>query len=129
MKKRLLYTSAVLLVLLTLMTAGILFIEFYGQKIHCPSLTLFGQLCPFCGGTRMLRALIRFDLATAFYHNPVLVILTPVLGFTAASYGVRYLRFGKLNLTRLQAVLLISSLALLLIFGVLRNFVPLGLTA
>lgn len=39
-------------------------------EVHSP-LRLFGMVCPFCGATRAVQALLRGDAATAWHYNPV----------------------------------------------------------
>lgn len=41
----------------------------------CPFKALTGWACLTCGGTRAFRALVRFDLATAFEMNPLVALL------------------------------------------------------
>jgi len=46
----------------------------------CPFYALTGLLCPGCGSTRCLHALVHFDLAQALSMNPLLVLaIGPVL--------------------------------------------------
>lgn len=49
----------------------------------CPFLALTGWLCPGCGSTRALHALLHGDLAQALAMNPLLVIAMPLLGWMA----------------------------------------------
>lgn len=41
----------------------------------CPFLTRTGWRCPACGGTRMLAALLRGDIAEAWYYHPLFFLL------------------------------------------------------
>ncbi len=43
----------------------------------CPIHQLTGLLCPGCGGTRAVLALLHGDLAAAWRHNPLLLLLLP----------------------------------------------------
>ncbi len=47
----------------------------------CVFLKITGLRCPGCGGTRMAASLVRGDIRTAFYYNPLLVLLAGVLLF------------------------------------------------
>jgi len=49
--------------------------------LPCPLLTLTGIRCPLCGGTRCFKALAGFDFAKAVYYNPLVVVMTAVLGY------------------------------------------------
>ena len=49
----------------------------------CPFLALTGWLCPGCGSTRALHALLHGDLVRALAMNPLLVIASPLLAWMA----------------------------------------------
>ncbi|SDE39479.1 Protein of unknown function [Auraticoccus monumenti] len=53
--------------------------QFTGLGIACPFLQLTGWECPLCGGTRMGAALLRGDVAAAWYLNPVALVGLGVL--------------------------------------------------
>ena len=45
--------------------------------LPCPLYTLTGWQCPFCGGQRMLHALLHGNLCEAFVLNPFLFVSIP----------------------------------------------------
>jgi len=45
----------------------------------CPIYRYTGLLCPGCGATRALAALLHGHLAEAFHHNALLMLLLPLL--------------------------------------------------
>lgn len=49
----------------------------------CPLTWLTGLLCPGCGSTRALHALIHGDLGHAMAMNPLMVLLLPVMALMA----------------------------------------------
>ena len=51
----------------------------------CPFLALTGWLCPGCGSTRALHALLHGDLGQALAMNPLLVVSMPLLGWMAVN--------------------------------------------
>ena len=51
----------------------------------CPFLALTGLLCPGCGSTRALHALLHGDVGQALAMNPLLVLSMPLLGWMALS--------------------------------------------
>lgn len=51
----------------------------YVFRVPCPFYTVTGYLCPGCGVTRMIDALLHGDLSAAFGYNPFLMVATPVL--------------------------------------------------
>lgn len=85
----------------------------------CPFLALTGWLCPGCGSTRALHALLHGDLVRALAMNPLLVIASPLLAWMALNAaganppGRRLLMPWSANPN--------SWLAVLLGYGVLRN--------
>ncbi len=85
--------------------------------LPCPSLTLFGVLCPLCGGTRAARALVTGDLLAVPGRNALLPLLL-VLGSWAL---VASLSGGRVRSVprsgRFWAVIGILTL----LYGVLRN--------
>jgi hypothetical protein len=63
-------------------TAAILLLRFppeqYGFYPECPVHHFFGILCPGCGTTRALAALLRGHIAEALRFNPLTTVLLPV---------------------------------------------------
>lgn len=60
--------------------------------VQCPSLTLFGVLCPLCGGTRAARALVSGDLRAVAGFNlvlPVLIVLGAWAWLASITAGAR----------------------------------------
>lgn len=45
----------------------------------CPLYQLTGWECPFCGGQRMVHALLHADVMAAFHFNPFLFLCSPFL--------------------------------------------------
>ncbi len=99
-----------------------------GHYPICPTRALLGIDCPGCGLMRGTHDLLHGNLAGAVDHNLLIPVLAPLvlllwLGWLKrASTGIRPAvtrrRFRERNR------LLVVGLALLLAFGVVRNFVP-----
>lgn len=85
----------------------------------CPSLWLTGLLCPGCGTTRALHALLHGDLPGALAMNPLMVLALPPLAVLTAQ-TLRMLPAAleplaeRLGDARVWAIVLIG-------YGVLRN--------
>jgi hypothetical protein len=85
----------------------------------CPSRWLTGLLCPGCGSTRALHALLHGDLSGALAMNPLLVLSLPAVAVLALEW-LRMLPTNfaslatRLGNARAWAVVLIA-------YGVLRN--------
>ena len=75
-----------------------------------------GYLCPACGTTRMLSALLHLDFAAALQLNPFMLFALPLA-------AVRYIRGEKPLLYRRWAVALWAAvLCIAVVFAVWRNF-------
>ena len=89
--------------------------------VSCPFYRLTGLKCPGCGITRMFLSLARMDFKTAFFYNPVIFCLLPVWTVCV---------FVKLVLQKyskaFENIVVYGSIVILLVFGILRNFFPLG---
>ena len=96
-----------------------LWIRLTGLAIPCLYVATTGLLCPGCGSTRMLLALLRLDFGAAFRYNPVVFVLFWIWNLIALlclTEKVQFVQRPKF----LYHVLALSITALLL-FGFLRN--------
>ena len=99
-----------------------------GHYPMCPTLALLGIDCPGCGGLRATHALAHGDIATAFDHNALFVVLVPVLvGLWAlwtyrAWTGITPARTPARD--RVSRAAPIVVLVVAMTFAVVRNFVP-----
>ena len=57
----------------------------YIFAVPCPIKTLTQFPCPTCGSWRSMMALLRLDLATAFYYNPLFVLTSGFATLPAAA--------------------------------------------
>jgi hypothetical protein len=99
-------------------TAAIVLMRFpptqYGFYPECPIHHFFGILCPGCGTTRALAALLRGHIAEALRFNPLTTSLLPVW-FAWAFFKRRGRRFT------LSSTTLGSLLAAAALFTLVRN--------
>ncbi|MEV0283307.1 DUF2752 domain-containing protein [Kribbella sp. NPDC050820] len=102
-----------------------------GGRIGIPCLlhATTGLNCPFCGATRMAAALLRGDLVAAWYFNPVVLVLGPVIG-VAVGYqllawsleSLRLVRLPRLTMSPRTVDWVVKGLiALFVVYGVARN--------
>lgn len=85
----------------------------------CPLHALTGLWCPACGGLRATHDLAHGDLAGAWSMNPLWVLAVPVV---IALWGRLVVRRAQGRPARpTPAWLAWATLAVLLLFGVLRN--------
>lgn len=94
-----------------------------GLALPCPFRAVTGLLCPGCGVTRLCLALLRGDVAAAWRANPALLLLLPVLAVLAARLAVRYVREGRTVPTRGESALVWVLIALLAVWGIVRNLI------
>jgi hypothetical protein len=88
--------------------------ERYGFYPRCPFFETTGLLCPGCGGTRAVAALLRGDFVRAWKLNPLIVSLIPF----ALGYGFLKIQQSEL---KVPGGLWIGLAVLAVIFGVWRN--------
>ena len=93
-------------------------------KPPCLIRRVFHVLCPSCGTTRMVSALLRFDFAEAWALNPFMLFFLPFALLWGVSEAVRYVK-GKVPLISERAGVVIWALWFIaaIAFGVWRNFV------
>ena len=92
--------------------------SFYPQ---CPIHSYLHILCPGCGATRALAALLRGDVMQAFHLNALTMLLAPLLLIDAASAYRRFLLRSPLRWPQPPAAAIYSTLAAAIIFTVIRN--------
>jgi hypothetical protein len=95
--------------------------ERYGFYPACPFHALTGFLCPGCGMTRALAALLTGRVAQAWRLNPLVFVLLPVVtGYGAAAYR-RGLRGELRPWPQLPRAAIHAALAAVACFTLLRN--------
>lgn len=102
-----------------------IFVKETGIAVPCMFHLLTGFSCPGCGVTRMCVALLSLDFKTAFYCNQAVFLLLPVMGAVFIPYIYGYIQNGKWKMNRLQTGVLFICIGLLVLFGIVRNILPL----
>ncbi len=97
--------------------------RFAGFGIPCIFHLITGLNCPGCGVTRMMHSLVHLDFVSAFHHNAALLCLSPILFILFASRAYRYIRYGSVKTTRLEQISCWALVAILLLWGVVRNVI------
>jgi hypothetical protein len=92
--------------------------SFYPQ---CPVYQYLHLLCPGCGGTRALAAMLRGDFSEAMHRNALIALLSPF----AAAYGslcyFHFLQRKPIHWPQISPIVLYASLAVAAVFTVARN--------
>lgn len=111
---------------LTLLVAVLICLAFWTDErwmLPCPLHRFTGWECPFCGGQRMMLALLHADWAAAFAYNPFLLCSLPLGGVWLLRYFFPSFTcwkapfFAKLCSDRCFFVYLLAAL----LWGMLRN--------
>lgn len=122
MKKRIIkcvnYISIVLII--GIIYAGIC--SFTGSGIPCIFRTVTGYKCPGCGITHMMICLLRLDFKGAFLANRVIFILMPLFAVLIGYHMVQYIKYGKTNISKKENYMFYVLIAILVIWGICRNF-------
>ena len=85
---------------------------FYPQ---CPFHALTGLLCPGCGATRAIAALVHGHVVDALHLNALVVLLLPIL----AAYGIA--AYWRVSWPRIPNLGIFALLIVTLAFAVVRN--------
>ena len=121
MKKDTMPRAARVAAVLVILVAAFFLVVFLWQP-PCLILKTTGFSCAGCGGQRMFYALLRGDFPAAFFHNPFLFCLLPLLCGYLFREAVRYIKKQR-PLYQSRRFLWIISIVLILaaVFTVLRN--------
>lgn len=96
------------------------FIKITHIAIPCVFHLTTGLKCPGCGITRMFLCLARGDFVSAFHYNSVVLCLLPIW----VIYGIIKIFFNPKwteNNSKAEKILIWTTVAVLLLFGILRN--------
>ena len=91
---------------------------------RCPVFAALHLLCPGCGSTRALAALLHGDLPTALHQNMLFVLLLPSLIGYALLCGWRAWRAERYHFPAPPQIVTYGILALAVVFTLLRNLQP-----
>lgn len=95
---------------------------FYPQ---CPIYRSLHLLCPGCGATRALVALLHGHISEAMHLNGLTTVLLPIAVIGGVRWYCRYVRRKADHWPQLSSAAIYATLAAAMIFTVLRNL-PLG---
>jgi hypothetical protein len=88
---------------------------------QCPIHEYLGLLCPGCGATRALAALLRGHLLDAVHQNALFVLLLPLALAAAIRAYLRAVRPGAFHWPRIPTPALAAILLIAATFTIARN--------
>lgn len=109
--------------------AGVVCVAYYllltsfNIGIPCLFHEITGLLCPGCGITRMILAILHLDFKSAFQYNQVIFVLSPVIIYFVIRLYVSWLKSKPYKLSLLENIIVYIMLIVLLIFGIVRNII------
>lgn len=121
MKLRLVRELKKLFIILTLGIVYYISLGFFNISIPCIFNKATGLLCPSCGITRMILKLTELEFSEAFSYNKALFILLPIILAVFIYEEIRYIKTGRRTFKKLSNIILWTSCAALVVFGIIRN--------
>ena len=114
-----------LVILLILLIFAYDYIAFnYNIGIPCLINKCFGVYCPGCGMTRAVDALLKLNFKEAFRYNTFSIILLPILFVMSVIFIWNMIFKDNKIYIKCNNILLIMMASCLLLYGILRNFIP-----
>ena len=98
-----------------------IFVSVTGLAIPCVFHLLTGLQCAGCGVSRMCLSLLRLDFAGAWQYNPAVLCLLPLGAAVGLDWAVVYIKTGSQKQRPWAHAATIFMIAVLLLFGILRN--------
>jgi hypothetical protein len=98
-------------------------ITFAGHLPPCLFYRIFHLYCPACGNTRSVTALLHGDIVTALRFNVIPILFGIILLFAYIEFA--FSSFGKqIRLLPRSLAFYLTLIVLMIVYAVLRNFVP-----
>lgn len=98
-------------------------LTFFNVGIPCLFHKITGLLCPGCGITRMILAILHLDFKSAFQYNTVIFVFSPVIIYFIIRLYISWLKSESYKLSLLENIVVYIMLIVLLIFGIIRNLI------
>ena len=127
MKKRVILLLKSMGILLAVCIVYFILYTTMGIGIVCPINRLTGLLCPLCGVSRMFASLLKFDFESALYFNAAFLLLIPFWLIVFTAYSYEYVQNGRTKAPKWHKIILYTSFAIMLAFGIIRNVINVGL--
>lgn len=106
------------------LAAGVLyylFVRLTGWGIPCLITKVTGGLCPGCGITRMVFALVQGNIPLAARNNLLVLCLLPFAALFCLRRGILFVKNGNTQTNLVETICLVLALLLTIAFWILRN--------
>lgn len=122
MKERLYKTLKPIFLLLIVGGIYVVLIYTTGFKIPCPIKFATGFDCPGCGISRVLLSYLRLDLKTAFFTNPVITVILPIMFGDYVYHKYHYVvHNNKKPFNKLENISMYVMIGSLILYAVIKN--------
>lgn len=122
MKERLYKTLKPIFLLLLIGGIYVVLIYTTGFKIPCPFRYVTGLDCPGCGVSRVILSYLKLDFKTAFYTNPVITVILPILFVDFIYHKYHYVvHDNKKDFNKLENIVLYIMIGALILYAVIKN--------
>lgn len=111
-------------IFLLLLVGGIYVVLIYttGFKIPCPIKFATGFDCPGCGISRVLLSYLRLDFKTAFFTNPVITVILPIMFGDYVYHKYLYVvHNNKKPFNKLENISMYVMIGALILYAVIKN--------
>ncbi len=122
-KKRLLRCTAIVLAAGACAAGALYILSWFPSVQLCVFHRITGLSCPGCGNTRAATALLHLRFAESFTYNYAYPVEFMYILLVAGSAAVNYIKNGKFRYSPKYPAADYTLLALLLIWGVVRNVI------
>jgi len=93
----------------------------YSFYPRCPIFAATHLLCPGCGGTRAMHALLHLRLAEALHYNALITVAGPILLLWLGFSYVSLLRYDRFPQVRVPAAVWTMAGLIIVAFTIARN--------
>lgn len=111
-------------IFLLILVGGIYVVLIYttGFKIPCPIKFATGFDCPGCGISRVLLSYLRLDFKTAFFTNPVITVILPIMFGDYVYHKYLYVvHNNKKPFNKLENISMYVMIGSLILYAAIKN--------
>lgn len=122
MKERLYKTLKPIFLLLIVGGIYVVLVYTTGFKIPCPIKFATGFDCPGCGISRVLLSYLRLDFKTAFFTNPVITVILPIMFGDYVYHKYLYVvHNNKKPFNKLENISMYVMIGSLILYAAIKN--------